>query len=84
MASDITAHSNGGNIKLDLSNMNVTRLSTDTGGGNIDIILPDKRASFSLNAKTGAGNLDVSIPSGVAARIYATTGLGEFKALGPK
>jgi len=77
VSSDITTHSDGGNIKLDLAGMVVTRVSADTGGGNIDVVLPDAAADLSVTAKTGAGNVIVQIPSGVAARIHATTGLGK-------
>jgi hypothetical protein len=74
---DLTAHSDGGNVKLNLAGMAVTRVSADTGGGNMDVVLPDKAANLSVSAKTGAGNVVVYIPSGVAARIHATTGLGK-------
>lgn len=77
VSSDITAHSDGGNLKLDMAGMVVTRLMADTGGGNVDLVLPDNAANLSVTAKTGAGNVVVSIPSGVAARIHATTGLGK-------
>jgi DUF4097 and DUF4098 domain-containing protein YvlB len=77
VSSDITAHSDGGNVKLDLAGMVVTRVSADTGGGNMDVVLPDNAANLSVIAKTGAGNVIVCIPSGVAARIHATTGLGK-------
>ncbi len=75
--SDITAHSGGGNVKLDLAGMAVTRVAADTGGGNMDVVLPEDAANLSVTAKTGAGNVVVRIPSGVAARIHATTGLGK-------
>jgi len=77
VSSDITAHSDGGNIKLDLAGMVVTRVSADTGGGNIDVVLPDSAADLSVTAKTGAGDVVVHIPSGLAARIHAATGLGK-------
>ena len=77
VSSDITAHSDGGNVVLNLAGMAVTRVSADTGGGNMDVVLPDNAANLSLTAKTGAGNVVVHIPSGVAARIHATTGLGK-------
>lgn len=77
VSADITAHSDGGNLKLDLADMVVTRLSADTGGGNIDIVLPASSGNLSVNAKTGAGNVTVSIPPGIEARIHATTGLGK-------
>jgi hypothetical protein len=77
VSSDITAHSDGGNLKLDLAGMIITRLFADTGGGNIDVVLPDRIANLHVTAKTGAGNVVVFIPSDVSARIHATTGLGK-------
>ena len=74
--SDITVHSGGGNVKLDLTGMTITRLSADTSGGNMDVVLPDHAPDLSVTAKTGAGNVDVCIPHDLAACIHATTGLG--------
>ncbi len=75
---DITAHIGGGNIQLNLAGMAVTRLSADTGGGNVDVILPDNVAGLSVNVGTGAGNVEVHVPGSVAARIHATSGLGKL------
>jgi hypothetical protein len=77
VAAEITAHSDGGNLKLDLDGMVVTGVAADTGGGNVEVVLPDATADLHVTARTGAGNVTVSIPSGVAARIHATTGLGK-------
>jgi hypothetical protein len=74
---DITAHSGGGNVRLDLAGMTVTRVAADTGGGNMDVDLPDTATNLSVTAKTGAGNVVVRVPSGIAARIHASTGLGK-------
>ena len=75
--SDITAHSGGGNVKLNLAGMAVTRVAADTGGGNMDVALPEDAANLSVTAKSGAGNVVVRVPSGIAARIHASTGLGK-------
>lgn len=77
VSSDITAHSDGGSVKLDLTGMVVTRVSADTGGGDVDVVLPNNAANLNVTAKTGAGAVVVRIPSGVAARICATTGIGK-------
>ncbi len=74
---DITARSGGGNVKLDLTGMAVTCLSADTGGGNMDVVLPDRITNLSVTIRTGAGNVTVRVPGGVAARITATTGWGK-------
>ncbi len=75
--SDLTAHSDGGNITLNLAGMALTRLSADTGGGNVEVVLPDKAADLSVTAKSGAGNVTVHVPSGMAAKIHATSGAGK-------
>jgi hypothetical protein len=78
---DITAHSDGGSVRLDLSGLSLTRLAADTGGGNMEVILPDSLAAspagLTAAAKTGAGNLVLEVPGGIAATIHATSGLGK-------
>jgi len=76
--SDLTAHSGGGNVKLDLAGMAITRVSADTGGGNMDMVLPNNAADLSVNAKTGAGNVTVEIGHGVTGSniVNATSGAG--------
>jgi hypothetical protein len=61
VSSDITAHSNGGNVKLDLSGMVVTCISAETGGGNVNIVLPDGAADLDVVAGTGGGNITVEL-----------------------
>lgn len=61
LAADITAHSDGGNVRLDLANMQVTRVAADTGGGNVDLVLPARAADLNVTAKTGAGAVSVEI-----------------------
>ncbi len=76
--SDITAHSGGGNVKLNLASMAVTRLATDTGGGNVDVVLPDNAAGLNVTAKTGGGNVTVEIGSGTtgSSTVNAASGAG--------
>ncbi|MDH4137931.1 MAG: cell wall-active antibiotics response protein [Anaerolineae bacterium] len=76
--SDITAHSDGGNVKLNLAGMVVTRVSADTGGGNMDVVLPDNAANLSVAAKTGVGNVTVEIGSGITGSniVNANSGAG--------
>ncbi len=76
VSSDINAHSDGGNVAIDLTGMTVTRLSTDTGGGNVVVTIPEEASNLSVKASTGGGNVVVHVPAGVAAKVQATTGLG--------
>ncbi len=76
--SDITAHSDGGNVKLNLAGMAVTCVSADTGGGNMEIVLPDRVANLNVTAKTGAGNVTVEIGDGLTGSntINSSSGAG--------
>jgi hypothetical protein len=78
VASDITAHSDGGNVNLNLAGLAVTRLSADTGGGYMDVVLPDSAANLSVVAKTGAGNVTVEIGRGTTGTniVDANSGAG--------
>jgi hypothetical protein len=78
VSSDLTAHSDGGNVKLNLAGMAVTRVSADNGGGNMDMVLPDNAADLSVTAKTGAGNVTVEIGSGITGSniVNANSGAG--------
>lgn len=63
---DITAHTGGGNVRLNLVGMILTRLSADAGGGNMDVILPDNSTNLNVVADTGGGNVSVEIGSGMS------------------
>jgi predicted membrane protein len=76
IASEITAHSDGGNVKLDLAGMVVTSVSVDTGGGNIDLVLPDNAANLSVTATTGAGDVSVDLGSGTVGSNILRAGSG--------
>ena len=85
VSSEIAAHSDGGNVKLNLAGMVVTRVSADTGGGNMDVILPDNAANLGVTAKTGAGNVTVEIGSGITGSntVNANSGAGNVDVLVP-
>ncbi|MEM5773885.1 MAG: LiaF domain-containing protein [Anaerolineaceae bacterium] len=78
VAADLTARSGGGNISLDLTGMNLTSVFTETGGGNVEVTLPEQMSTLNVTAKSGAGNVVVTIPAGAAARIHASTGVGQI------
>ena len=65
VSSDITAHSDGGNVRLDLAGMAITRVMADTGGGNIDAILPNNAVDLKVTTRTGAGNVNVEIGNNI-------------------
>ncbi len=74
---DITAHSDGGNIQLNLASLQVTHLVIDNGGGNIDIALPEHAANLDVTAKTGAGAVSIEIANLTGSNhIEASSGAG--------
>jgi hypothetical protein len=74
---DVTARSSGGNVRLDLGRVPVTGVSADTGGGNMEVVLPDSSVNYNVVVQSGAGNVLVRVPTGVAVRVSAATGLGK-------
>jgi hypothetical protein len=61
VSSEITAHTGGGNVKLNLPDMALTGVSADTGGGNMDIILPEHAADLRVKTRTGGGNISIEV-----------------------
>lgn len=77
VAYDFNASSDGGNVRLELDGMTLAGVTAETGGGSMEIFLPEPASSYSLSAKTGAGKVFVYVPAGTAAQIHATSGLGK-------
>jgi hypothetical protein len=75
---DLVVHSNGGNLTLALAGTAVAGVRADTGGGNIDLTLPENTAGASASAITGGGNVTVVLGRGATrtARVEATSGAG--------
>jgi hypothetical protein len=78
VSSDITAHTGGGNVVLNLAGMAITRLSADSGGGNMDVVLPEDAANLSVAARTGAGNVTIEVGGGITGSntVSANSGAG--------
>jgi hypothetical protein len=78
VSSDITVHTGGGNVRLDLAEMPVTRLQADTGGGNMEVVLPEHAANLAVAARTGGGNIRVEVGRDTrgANTLNATSGAG--------
>jgi Cell wall-active antibiotics response LiaF, C-terminal len=75
---DITAHTGGGNVVLNLAGIAVTRLSADSGGGNMEVVLPEDAGNLSVTAGTGGGNMNIEIGSGITGCnvVVANSGAG--------
>lgn len=78
VVTDLRAHSSGGNMILNLTGFAIHRVSAETGGGNVMVVIGSGLTGNStIEAKSGAGNVEVQLPEGTTARIHATTGMGK-------
>lgn len=77
--SELTAHTDGGNINLNLTGMIITYLKADTGGGNIEALLPDQVANLNTTVETGGGNIILSLGNSFTGRsaVRASSGAGD-------
>lgn len=75
---ELTTFSNGGNVRLGLAGMSIAHIMTETGGGNVEVILPDHAANLTVSAKTGGGDVTVEIGYGTTGNgtVYASSGAG--------
>ncbi|RPI33642.1 MAG: hypothetical protein EHM70_05400 [Chloroflexota bacterium] len=75
---DLNAYSEGGNVKLNLAGLAFTRITAETGGGNMEMTLPDHTANLSVMGKTGGGNVTVAIGSSITGShtVNASSGAG--------
>jgi hypothetical protein len=75
---DITAHTGGGNVLLNLTGIALTRLSAESGGGNMEVVLPEEAGNLSVTARTGGGNVSIEIGSGITGSnaVVANSGAG--------
>lgn len=82
----LTAHSDGGNVRLNLEEMSIKFVSAETGGGNVEVVLPDNAAYINVNAKTGAGNAVVDIGDHIKGfnEVNASSGAGNVTVLIPR
>jgi hypothetical protein len=78
VSSEITAHTGGGNVKLNLPDMALTGVSAATGGGNMDMILPEHAVDLRVKARTGGGNISIEIGNAIKGSntVEASSGAG--------
>jgi hypothetical protein len=76
---EIILYSGIGNIKADLAGMAITHVSADSGGGDVEVILPEGAADLSVLAKSGGGNVTVEIGRGLTGKNVVTAQTGGGK-----
>lgn len=81
VAYDMNIRSAGGNINLNFDGLSVTSLMAETGGGNMDVVLPGDAANLSATAKTGGGDVTLKIGSGAIGNNTVVAGTGAGKVI---
>ncbi len=66
-----------GDMDLDLSRLDVERLTVNTAAGNLEIILPEGAGDTEVIIDAAAASVVVRVPDGVAARITADVTFGD-------
>jgi hypothetical protein len=74
--SDITAHTDGVIVNLNLAGMTVSHVEADSGGGNMELVLPDEAAELTVTARTGGGNVKVELGQDITGNSSVTASSG--------
>lgn len=82
---EIDAVSGGGHVKLNLTGMHVTRVSAHSGGGNMEVAMPENAANLDVAVTSGGGNVNVEIGRGTTGgnTAKAESGAGNVTVLLP-
>lgn len=70
-------HGGVGEVKLDLSELDLTRFELYGGTGEIDVALPTRTAPYSAVIHSGVGELEITIPAGTTVDLNVRAGAGE-------
>jgi hypothetical protein len=71
----ITVKTGASDARLDLSDLQVTRLKLESGANSTRVIVPAHAGYTEIRGTSGAASLSVEIPEGVAARIRTSGAL---------
>ena len=78
---DLSIDAGVGQVRLDLRDLDLSRLDLDAGVGEVVVTLPD-RGRLEASFDTGVGATTIHVPQGVAVRLQASTGIGNVRVLG--
>jgi len=75
---DLNLESGIENADLDLADLTLAGLNSETGVGDAVINLPEPVESYDVDLNTGVGNITINLPEGAAVRVEADLGIGEI------
>jgi hypothetical protein len=74
----LTVKTGASDVRLDLTDVQVTRLKLESGANAMHVIAPAHAGYSEIRGSSGAASLSVEIPQGVAARIRTTGALASI------
>jgi hypothetical protein len=72
---ELVFHTGAGESKIDLSALQVRKLTLETGASSTHIVLPAQAGQTSVDVHAGAAAVVLRVPQGVAGRIHVRSGL---------
>lgn len=73
----LEVHGGVGEVKLNLTELDLTHFELHGGTGEIDVMLPAKSTAYTANIYCGVGELEISIPPGANVDLAVRSGAGE-------
>lgn len=85
VALEINAVSGGGNVKLDLTGLRVNRVCAESGGGNMEVAMPEEAENLGVAVTSGGGDVTLEIGRGTTGdgTAQAESGAGNVSVLVP-
>ena len=77
---DLDLESGIDNANLDLSDVTLAELTSETGVGEVVLSLPNPVESYDVNLESGVGDITINLPEGAAVRVEADLGIGDIDA----
>jgi hypothetical protein len=73
----LEVHGGVGEVQLDMTELDITRLDIHGGTGEINVLLPARTAPYNATIHSGVGELDILIPAGTTVNLDVKNGAGE-------
>lgn len=74
---DMTINAGVGEVKLDLTGINLRSLHVKAGVGSLDVTLPEK-GDFAVSVDAGIGSVNLTVPRSLEARVEYDSGLSDL------
>ncbi|MBA4383958.1 MAG: hypothetical protein C0410_04425 [Anaerolinea sp.] len=81
--SDIILNGGSGSITMDLTGLQLTSLTADTGSGSSNITLPQSTEAYTVDMESGSGSVTMRVPDETSLALTLDTGSGSTSVIIP-